>query len=436
MKRVLVILGNYSPNPSSVAICAEPLIQRLISRGYKLDIVTDRKRIDIPEYEYINPINVYRTDNYRVMNTSHLADLAKINSSKALKSITRVVSFFLKACYYIRYCMFDKEKGTAGWDLNSAAGKCVELYCKHEYDAVISFSLPFRSHYIAKQFSHKLNKPIPWAIYEYDPFSYNKELREGKRKRKKLFYDEYSIFEECDKIFLSPELYRFYRKTPFVSLVDKFVSMPYANMSPIYYTNDNDNDVVFNPDSINCLFIGRLYSDIRNPSYAIKLFSFISKDIHISLFTNFNSEQLLGDITDDEDKFTILPFQGRNTALNALMNADILINIGNTVEFQVPGKIFEYMSTGKPIIHFSKFSEDPALLYIERYPCALIINEWEDNIKEQSLQVERFCKEKKGLCFSYDEVCAALNDLSSEFVSDKFVDIVEALIKEKSKCDE
>jgi hypothetical protein len=63
----------------------------------------------------------------------------------------------------------------------------------------------------------------------------------------------------------------------------------------------------------------------------------------------------------------------------------IFWSIRNSVEFQIPGKIFEYMSTGKPILHFSKFSEDPAITYLKRYPKALIINEWERNIKEQIL---------------------------------------------------
>jgi hypothetical protein len=427
MKRILIILGNYSPNPSSVAICTEPLIQKLIHRGYEVDIITNRKRIDLPAYECINRVNVYRIDDYRVMNTEHLADLVKINSNKILKFITRTVSFFLKACYYITYCINKVEKETSGWDLDSAVLKCIELNKLNEYNAVISYSLPFRAHHIAHQFIGKLIKPIPWFIYEYDPFSFNKEQKIGTRKRKKIFKDEFAMLQTCDRVFLTPELYKFYSKTPFNDIMDKFISIPYANMSPIKYSGCYSSEIRFNSDKINCLFIGRLYTDIRNPDYMVQLFSSISNDIHFSLITNFSKKLILGNHAGIEDKFTVLPFQTRDTALKALIDADILVNIGNSVEFQIPGKIFEYMSTGKPILHFSKFSEDPAITYLKRYPKALIINEWERNLKEQSFQVEKFCRENKGVRLSYDEVCTALSDLNSDFVAEKFVDIVDSL---------
>ena len=436
MKRILIIIGNYSPNPSSVANCAEPLINKLISKGFKIDIVTDRKQVDIPEYECINNVNIYRIDDYRVMNTGVLNELTKIESTKALKFLTRVFSFFLKSFYYIRYCTLAKEKGTGGWDLKTAVNKCIELYKKHKFDAVISISLPFKAHYITKQFIHEIHEPILWVMYEYDPFSYNKELKISTRRRKILLHDENNMFKDCDKVLLSPELFKFYSKTPFSTFLDKFISIPYANMSPLKCINDGISDIQFSPDKINCLFTGRLYADIRNPNYTIRTFSILNNDIHLSLFTNFSNEQLLESVSNSDGKFSVFPYQTRNTVINAFMKADILVNVGNTVEFQVPGKIFEYMSTGKPIIHFSKFPDDPTLLYIERYPRALIIKEWENNIKEQALQIEKFCRTNKGYCLKYDEVCTALDGLDGESVSEKFVDIISALIKEKYNCEE
>lgn len=431
MKRILIIMGNHSPESSSVANCIEPLIEELVNNGFEIDIVTDRKQVKIPQYERMDNINVYRVDDCRAMNTITLYELQQIESTKTLKILTQLFIFILKACYYIRYCSFAIEKPVAGWQEKAILTKCVELHKNHNYNVVISVSLPFKSHHIANQFTQVIDKPIKWYIFEFDPFSFNKRIAKSERMHKKLFKDEYNMFQSCDKIFLTPELYKFYSKTKFSAFIEKFISIPYANMQPINFNKEEVNEIKMNCEKINCIFTGRLYKDIRNPSYAFKLFSQLNNNIHFTLITNFTIDIIKQNVTCFEDKFSIYPFQTRDTSLSSLMNADILINIGNTVEFQIPGKIFEYMSTGKPIVHFSKFPDDPALIYLEKYPMVLIINEWEDNIKEQSILLEKFCIDYAGSKLSYEQVCDALEGLDGKSVTSKFVETINRLLQKE-----
>lgn len=199
MKRVLIIHGNYSPNPSSVANCMEPLIKRM-SEIYNVDIITDRKRIDIPEYESQDNIGIYRVDDYRIMNTVYSNELNKINSSKLLKIITSLFTKTLKTLYYIRYVLFAKEKGTGGWEVNRIYQKYCELSDTYEYDFVISVSQPFQSHYVAEKIKDKKGDNIKWIVFEFDPFSFNDELKANHRLRKKMYIDEKRILEKCDSI--------------------------------------------------------------------------------------------------------------------------------------------------------------------------------------------------------------------------------------------
>ena len=48
---------------------------------------------------------------------------------------------------------------------------------------------------------------------------------------------------------------------------------------------------------------------------------------------------------------------------------------GNKVDNQVPSKIFDYISLGKPIINVYTSEKDPALEYLKQYPLALNISE-------------------------------------------------------------
>ena len=56
-----------------------------------------------------------------------------------------------------------------------------------------------------------------------------------------------------------------------------------------------------------------------------------------------------------------------------MAGADVLINLGNTVTNQLPSKIFEYFSSGKPILNLCANPSDPALRYFARYPLALTL---------------------------------------------------------------
>ena len=58
-----------------------------------------------------------------------------------------------------------------------------------------------------------------------------------------------------------------------------------------------------------------------------------------------------------------------------MQESDILINIGNNLTGMVPCKIFEYMSTGKPILTTIKIDDDPSTTYYKRYGKCLVIDE-------------------------------------------------------------
>ena len=56
-------------------------------------------------------------------------------------------------------------------------------------------------------------------------------------------------------------------------------------------------------------------------------------------------------------------------------NADFLLNFGNATPCAIPCKIFEYFSTGNPVISFLKIDDDASEPYVQRYPNSLIIDE-------------------------------------------------------------
>lgn len=52
------------------------------------------------------------------------------------------------------------------------------------------------------------------------------------------------------------------------------------------------------------------------------------------------------------------------------------MNFGNSNPAMTPCKIFEYMSSGKPVISTAPIENEPGLVYLEKYPVKLVIREY------------------------------------------------------------
>lgn len=425
-------MGNHSPMPSSVSNCTKPLIDGLACAGFEIDIVTDRKAPCILKNEKIGDVNVHRIDDHRTMAIILLNELKKIHLPKGLQAVTKFFVNVLKALCYIRFYSRESEKEFSGWPAEQVIAYCMELDKKQNYAAILSISLPFKPHLIAQDFINRLQRPIKWFVFEFDPYTYNETVTLTKRKHNKLLAQEKNVFEQCDQLFLTPELYKFYENTPLKGYLEKATAINFANMKKNDEPATVEHKIEFDPGCINALFAGRLYADIRNPFYAFEVFRKVEQSICLFLLTNldgFEDEDVQKNMSLYQERFSIYPFQPRDTTLQALSEADILVNIGNTVISQVPGKIFEYMATGKPIIHFAKRQDDPACVYLSYYPMVLIVKEWEKRMDEDALAVSEFCAKHNGEQLTYEEVCQYLSSFASEEVTAFFVEKFQDALK-------
>ena len=71
--------------------------------------------------------------------------------------------------------------------------------------------------------------------------------------------------------------------------------------------------------------------------------------------------------------------------------ADVLINIGDNIPYQLPSKVVEYASTGKPILNIMENETDNSIKYFNNYPIILnIIEESNKTINGQSQEIKYF----------------------------------------------
>jgi glycosyltransferase involved in cell wall biosynthesis len=161
-------------------------------------------------------------------------------------------------------------------------------------------------------------------------------------------------------------------------------------------------------NKVNVSFTGSLASNVRNPKYAIKIFSKLLKsnhDLNLHFFINgYYGSKINKFFKKFQNQVIVHGQVSSEIAHTAMSDSDFLLSIGNNDINQFPSKIFEYMSTGNPIIHFTKNEEDPVNKVLEKYSNAIIIPEKNTDLDKVTNTVEDFITRKKGTKIPFDNL--------------------------------
>lgn len=173
------------------------------------------------------------------------------------------------------------------------------------------------------------------------------------------------------------------------------------------------------------LFCGWLYSNIRSPKYFLDIVSLLDERFEVT-FMGRECEKLQERFpTETKAKLITLPNQPYDVALQAMADADVLINIGNSVPVHMPSKTLEYINTGKPMVNFYKFSDCPTLYYTKRYPLALNLFEEETDLEAAAARFIRFCEENVGKMVDRGYIETEFADSTPQYIAQKIIESLE-----------
>ena len=177
---------------------------------------------------------------------------------------------------------------------------------------------------------------------------------------------------------------------------------------------------------IHLLFCGWLYSDIRSPKCFLDIISRLDERFTVT-FMGRECEKLTErfDVQTRAELIT-LPQQPYEAALQAMADADILINIGNSVPVHMPSKTLEYINTGKPFINFYKMDDCPTLYYTKRYPLCLNMSELDPDLDAAALRFIDFCVENKGKTLERTYIESEYADCTPAYIAQKMLDVLSA----------
>lgn len=378
-KKLLVLAYEYYPTENANTRIIRNTCE-ILAGQFDIDLVTPEVALDHPDQVPAIHFRVIRVPSYSFHKEKCTASpspaiYARMLSEKFLGKLDHDDTRMLERLY-------ERE-----------VRKAVNL---KNYDAVVSFSAPILAHGCASRMVSGTN--VAWIPVCLDPyFSHRIFGPEGLEERKKR---EEKYMEPALKVLVAYPTDRDYLRAG-VAFADKLISveMPGVAQAPVAPALGLDHwGQVPVIHSLRAGFFGSMYREIRDPRPAIALFNEVAKDPEITVTFAGHLE----DLPEEE----LFPKSGKIQYLGKLSGddlaknyaeTDVLINIGNSVDNQMPSKIFEYISTGKPIINIFKSPECPTLKYLTRYPLALNLPE-EDlkaDLQNKAAEVRTFIKTNK-----------------------------------------
>ena len=389
MDRILIISYFYAPINNARAFRWSAIAEHWVRKGHHVDVIS----VWMPALhreEILNGVHVYRvggtiTEGLRsqLKKSVNLSSSTKSRSyslTELTGSATSIIKTLVKVIHDHTWKKVFWPDYACLWYF-PALKKAKQLLEKHHYESLISVSVPFTGHLVGLGIKKNLPE-IPWLVDIGDPFCFIEYLPTNNHHfYKNLNYaTENKIFRKAESVSVTTkatlEKYRslFPESATKISIIPQLMSL---DMKPTI-----KGEVFPKDGKIRLVFAGRLYSEIRKPDFILRLFkhllnTHLSDRLELHFFGNINDCQGYFEpykILIDK-KIFCHGIANRDRVLQAMQEADVLVNIANESPYELPSKVVEYVSLGKPVLNLSKIDNDSSTEFFKVYPGTLCLLE-------------------------------------------------------------
>ncbi len=247
----------------------------------------------------------------------------------------------------------------------SPSVKFLKKYIKEQnIEYLITTGPPHSMHLIGKGIKKEFPQ-IKWVVDIRDPwskFDFLKNFGSSESSLKKQASLETSVFEQCDKViatsFQMKDLLMPIDENKFECITNGYDQEDFKDYIP---DNQSDNIVIYHAGLLN---------KVRNPSYLWKALDTICRANE--MLRNSIKIQLVGVVDQDviseiqsysslKDCLILEAYKKHSDVIEDYTKASILLLLVNNTDnavANIPGKLFEYIATGKKILCFSDRDTD------------------------------------------------------------------------------
>lgn len=416
-EKILCMVDKYFPDSSANTICCKHVMDCLKKKGYQVDVLTVKQSANDNSWEIQDNTNIIKLENYQSKFLRFFGKYFKANKWNEVPSFVRKAMGALQSLKGI----FRAKTNYVALDSLSYSNIYKQITrVEKKYDIIISFCMPFTWNVIAYQMLKK-GLADRWYPILLDAYVYNKTLKPSKiNYRKKL---ENKFLSKANFVFVADGTIEENLRQGYIpEFSNKLLQIHLPVLTKLIEVKTKKKEKKSNTILV---YTGLFYEKIRNPEKMLDILSQLEKENEIRLF---------GDGCEDVISKKKELFKGGNLfvggrishkqCLEEIDEADILINLGNVVTNQMPSKIFEYISYGKPIINFYFTEEDMCLKVFDKYPLVFSINLNDYNQKKIN-ELKEFIQKNKNIQLDYEQATKSL----VEYRVENIVDLIYNQIK-------
>ena len=386
-KRILIVTHQFLPFVSPRTTRWSYLIDELVGKGNKVTVLSGTNPENIEKnYDVIYFGNKKFSSNIRRVrqeSNDSTNNLFKKNIYSILKKIYR---FLFKTFSWPDYAMF--------WAVTIFRNR---KRINDNYDIIISVSLPFTSHlcaYILKKRIH-----ADWYMDIGDPFT----LKINSPENNKIIYSflnkiyERKFYKIASKIiFTHKEVADLHENKFNIDKSKIVIGYPIASVNEqnLYIASNYNYKVT----PIKIGYFGAFTKSVREPNnYINNIVNPFFEDVEHKWYINQESKKYFASIKETSlHKF--IDIVQRKEALKIMVNEiHILLSIGNLNKYQMPSKVIEYLSLGKPVLHYAEIEDDPIYNFEKLFDNLKIIDS-----KTTKNEIEIYIENIKDRNFEFD----------------------------------
>lgn len=367
--KILYVVSRPLQINTSASIRNKATISGLVENGYQIDLVTTSPDSNHLAYDSSLDINEV---NCLYINLAGIQSLAKIG--RKLK--------FLNPLHRLATRLF--EKSHVYDNLIGMINHTNEIdLISNKYDFIISSSDPKSSHLFVEKLLQEQGEFFmgKWIQIWGDPFYDDITLPKNINK-KKIFDEENRLISKADKIVYVSKLTlsRQQRRYSSNSLKMEYHPIPYNKEKIKKLANLNDKKV------ISVSYCGDYNSSVRD---IMPLYEALKDMPNVKGIICGGADIQLK----DTKHITILPRQNYSKIEEIEDQSDILVHLSNLHGSQIPGKLYQYSGTNKPILFILDGEKNQLLEDFKKYNRYVFANNDKESIKQGIKNILQYNKE-------------------------------------------
>ena len=399
-KHIVFLLGSYYPHYSAVGRCLGNIAD-VFEDKYRVTVIgmlSQSNQLHEEEYRSQKIIRVTtRRNNRRIC-------LEESNTVDCLGGLLQKSKRILSQINNVLYLLSPGGSAAKDW---IASYKAALRKISDPIDLIIPTCNPFETVIVALDYKkeHPQTEVIPFLFDLYaDNQRMNRTSFIKRMKWNKNIKLEKRMLQEANFVFYVPN---------WTSHIKKYHHDQLSHCQevehPLLVKRDVKNgDIPIISDSperiLHIVYTGVVDLQNRNPRFMLAIIPVLGiYNLSFDFYAFGSADHIIENAAKEEGRVKYFGKVSTFEAETARCNSDFLLSLGNSDFSQVPSKLFEYFSVGKPIVHFALTKDDPAIKLLEGYPCKLILLQ-DDNPKRNAEKLESFIEKNSGEKISINSI--------------------------------